>query len=816
MKNRIGEKILVAQGIVRFGTKAGMLDLMLGEKDIRRRVIDGQNIDPESDEYLKLCEDAYEEFLEKSGLEEIPQQMLEDLDQYYNSALTRAQKNDQINWSEIFANSLLLGNSIRSAVERTNPNFLSTTNNPLVTFSADLSAKAPQEFLAKIDLPQTAQSTQLKIPTFNEALSWLNRNSGGLDYSILTFTALRMAGAGTIPAFAAATISSLATTEAAKNYKTTVFCGPKMDCSHLREAAKDKRINLIETDEKELVTTKKYDKVKRLVIAAHGSPNAMQEIATRQELQADDFAAQFFPSVQIIHAIGCRIGTNPTENFAQNSLKHGQILFLHAGKEQLSVGITNQISSYLTLDPSNDFPPTTPIQILLKFGAETTFVELTLPSLEEIAAASDDIENLYEVISSHISNQKQAALEKLENRSDSIAFELEKIGYIDRTTETDLSQKTKLVQDYLVRYLQTVATQDNVSESQLNQIELILKSGFVDVDYLVEGQTLAIAAATNGHRNLLELLGKYGADFNKQNHVGWTPAVIAASQGHYDCLAFLINQNVDLDIANENGETPIIAATVGNHEECLKLLIDNGADVNKVTQKQLSAAIVAAKFGHSTCLEMLAQNNADLNINSQSGENAATVAASYGKSECLDVLGRYGVDLSKPDKTGTTGKTAASIIARNNDLESLKVLVKHSVNFNEPTGAMPPLLMASYFGRVEFVKTLLNNGAKADISDRGITALSLALSQYEKSETKSDFLGVITSLIRSGANPEEERVNKKPAYEHFKDDPLLVATMQSSRQIFLQNEKKEPGKSPSKTKESKAKKTESKLYSQDL
>ena len=38
-KRKIGEYLLVSQKVVSFGTKPGLLDKLLGEQDVRKRVI---------------------------------------------------------------------------------------------------------------------------------------------------------------------------------------------------------------------------------------------------------------------------------------------------------------------------------------------------------------------------------------------------------------------------------------------------------------------------------------------------------------------------------------------------------------------------------------------------------------------------------------------------------------------------------------------------------------------------------------------------------------------------------------------------------
>lgn len=114
---QIGEKILVANGSIKLGTKAGYLDKMLGEKDVRRIVIDGNNVDSQSNEYKEFCKKAYNKFRKKFRDEEgvidktAFNEALGKVDKIYNSNLEEAEKNDNVNWSSVALNSLMLGDN---------------------------------------------------------------------------------------------------------------------------------------------------------------------------------------------------------------------------------------------------------------------------------------------------------------------------------------------------------------------------------------------------------------------------------------------------------------------------------------------------------------------------------------------------------------------------------------------------------------------------------------------------------------------------------------------------------------------------------
>ena len=375
-----------------------------------------------------------------------------------------------------------------------------------------------------------------------------------------------------------------------RDFKTTVYCGPSINCDYLDSLAKKNKIKLIKDgriqDEKG---------VERLVIEAHGNKGSKQLMSPGNSIQLDDFAAEFFPNVKIIHGISCFAGENPQQNFKENSLKPGQILFLHAGDEVTAEGINHQASSFLVLEQNSQFPSPGPLHILFKDPESLTiFAELTPVTLRDISLVVGEettkeqkIDSLYDLIAGHINAQKESALEKFADNPqarDIMNAELEKLGFVDFTQEK-YSAKKEFVQDYLGRHLISLANWENPSsvKAELGYIEEIVRSGLVDVNYrLHDNQTAVLISSTNGHDKLLELLVKNGAEVNIPRLDGATAALGAVANNRQKCLEILATSNGDLGKSRDyDGATPAILAAHFAHKGCLKILIKNGVNLNQ-------------------------------------------------------------------------------------------------------------------------------------------------------------------------------------------------------------------------------------------
>ena len=361
-----------------------------------------------------------------------------------------------------------------------------------------------------------------------------------------------------------------------RDYKTAVFCGPEIDCDYLQSTAKKNKIRLI-TDG----NVGDGSGFERLVVEAHGTEDGSQKLLPKYKMRSDFFAERLFPDARIIHVVSCYAGVDPQKNFAENSLKSGQILFLHAGDQMTSPGVNYEISSALILKPNQQFPAPIPLQILLKEGRSTIFANLAPVPLEDVVAAAG-VNEIYDVIAEHINAQKTATLEKfsenLEERN-VIGFELERLGFKDFSRETNPSKKDEFVRNYLGQYLISLAAQKEISSADLQNIGMLMRSNLLDANYAGrDAETAAIAACVNGHEGLLQILVESGADLSGARKDGTAAIHAAASNNQNECLEILLRNRVDPNSLNGFGVTASYIATALGHRQCLETLAKGGAD----------------------------------------------------------------------------------------------------------------------------------------------------------------------------------------------------------------------------------------------
>jgi len=76
------------------------------------------------------------------------------------------------------------------------------------------------------------------------------------------------------------------------------------------------------------------------------------------------------------------------------------------------------------------------------------------------------------------------------------------------------------------------------------------------------------------------------------------------------------------------------------------------------------------------------------------------------------------------------------------DLETVKKFIEYGVDVNQMSEDLSPLMMAARYNKVEIIKVLLANGARAnDKNERGLTAL-----KYAELSNAKDAIAILKSL----------------------------------------------------------------------
>jgi hypothetical protein len=239
----------------------------------------------------------------------------------------------------------------------------------------------------------------------------------------------------------------------------------------------------------------------------------------------------------------------------------------------------------------------------------------------------------------------------------------------------------------------------------------IAKSHLETVGVPFEGESF-VQTVRMGHRPLINLFRQAGMDVNTPGKAGRTALLTAALQRDWPLFTELMQAGADINRPDEAGLTPLMAAAAADAQDALKLLLDRKADLEAKDRRGHRAihyavaavAPAAVKFlldAGAKC-EGACCDHQDLLEHAFAGENWVVIEA---------VLAHE----SAPLEWRASSRSALEAALLVNDKPRVKLLVSKHTGAPTPEGRAQPLLAYLVIqDRLDAFKTLLDAGVDAN------------------------------------------------------------------------------------------------------
>jgi ankyrin repeat protein len=225
-------------------------------------------------------------------------------------------------------------------------------------------------------------------------------------------------------------------------------------------------------------------------------------------------------------------------------------------------------------------------------------------------------------------------------------------------------------------------------------------------------RTALIAAAANGHLDLVRWLLSKGANPRRRESDGTRALDWAAQQGHRAVVEELLAHDPELlDLPGFKNRTALIAAAGKGEVELVRALLDRGADPAKRMSNGSRALDWAAQQGHQTLVELLLARDAQLLELPGFRERTALIAAAgNGHAELTRSLLERGAD---PRRWMDNGEGALHWACEAGHLAVVQVLLAQDRGLVDLPGKAErtALIAAAGRGHDEVVRVLLERGA---------------------------------------------------------------------------------------------------------
>ena len=301
-----------------------------------------------------------------------------------------------------------------------------------------------------------------------------------------------------------------------------------------------------------------------------------------------------------------------------------------------------------------------------------------------------------------------------------------------------------------------------------------------------DGSTALLWAAHLNDTATAALLIRAGADANLANEFRVTPLSEACTNRNTALVDALLKAGANPNAAIATGETPVMTCARSGSADAVRLLVARGADVNANEPAQNQTALMwAAAERHPDVVKVLVDGGADVNASTRKGFTALHFAARENDLESTRLLLAAGVNVnvrSQPDPA----EAARGVEVRGSGRSAAGA--GSGVGRDGPAGpayqatlsaGATPLLVATMRANVPLALYLLDHGADPNVMDAGLTPLHWAAGAWEGGVAnpvygfsdamsgipkRAEKLQLVNALLAHGANPNARMTRRPPNF----------------------------------------------------
>ena len=249
------------------------------------------------------------------------------------------------------------------------------------------------------------------------------------------------------------------------------------------------------------------------------------------------------------------------------------------------------------------------------------------------------------------------------------------------------------------------------------------------------------SASFQGSPEMVGTLLNHGVKVNAKNHWGET-VLHVVSRGRHDSkdgirvAQLLLERGVDVNTPRQDHCTPLHVASHFGKLEIVRLLLDHGAEVNAENSigmkllHQVSCGQYESLEDGVRVARLLLELGVDVNTRSKDHQTPLHWASYYGKFEIVRMLLDHGAEAYVEADNGDNPLhyvSCGKYESQDDGVRVAQLLLKRGAAVNpRRNDGWTPLHLASYYGKLEIVRLLLDHGTEANVeADNGENPLQI-------------------------------------------------------------------------------------------
>ncbi|XP_067650397.1 ankyrin repeat domain-containing protein 17-like [Haliotis asinina] len=185
-----------------------------------------------------------------------------------------------------------------------------------------------------------------------------------------------------------------------------------------------------------------------------------------------------------------------------------------------------------------------------------------------------------------------------------------------------------------------------------NMVVFIVTREMVDINSRGKYErTPLMRAAYYGHREICDLLVRFGGRMDLVDDKGHNILHLSALSGQVEMMKYILSLNTtDIDSRTQTGATPLMKAAYVGHKNVFEFLVSNGANVSHVDDRGDNILHHASFGGHTDMVQyILSQNLVNINSREKYGATPLMKAALMGHINVFEYLVRMKANVSQVD-----------------------------------------------------------------------------------------------------------------------------------------------------------------------